>query len=730
MTEACTSEIIEQHGLSPEEYDRIVQFLGREPNLVELGLFSVMWSEHCSYKSSRFFLKNLPTRGKRVLQGPGENAGIIDIGEGLAVVFKIESHNHPSFIEPYQGAATGVGGILRDIFTMGARPIANLNSLHFGAVDHPRTPYLLERVVAGIGDYGNCIGVPTVGGEVHFDPCYNGNILVNAFCLGLVEHDKIFRAKAQGIGNPVIYVGSKTGRDGIHGATMASDAFEVGSKERRPQVQVGDPFTEKLLLEACLELMQEGKIVAIQDMGAAGLTSSSSEMASRGGVGIELDLSQVPRRETGMTPYEVLLSESQERMLLVAEKGREKEVSQVLQKWGLDVAVVGKVIERPVLRVCEGEEVVGEVPVVALTDEAPAYQRQRKAPAPRGKDIPISEIPTPKDLGRSLTQLIGSPVLASKHWVFEQYDHTVQTNTVVGPGADAAVLRLKGTKKGIALTVDSNRSYSYLDPYLGAMHIVAEGVRNLGCVGAEPIGITNCLNFGNPQRPEVMWEFEQSVLGMGEACRALGIPVVSGNVSFYNETSGKGIDPTPVIATVGLIEDLQAVPSSSFQKEGDRVAIFGRATQGFGGSEYLRLLHRQKVGKIPPMDLEEQKQLLQFCREVVRSGFAHSVHDVSKGGIAVALAECCFSNGIGVQIDRVETDLRPDLWLFGESPDIVIVSYKAGEERSLLSLAKNSKINVLASGTLGGDRYSMESWIDLPLSQLVEVWGKGFEEIF
>lgn len=727
-TGRISEEIVEQHGITPEEYRRIVEVLKREPNLTELGLFSVMWSEHCSYKSSRVFLKQLPTKGKRVLQGPGENAGVVDIGDGLAVIFKIESHNHPSFIEPYQGAATGVGGILRDIVAMGARPVANLNSLHFGAVDHPKTRYLFERVVAGIGDYGNCVGVPTVGGEVHFDPCYNGNILVNAFCLGIAKKDQIFRAQAAGVGNPVIYVGSKTGRDGIHGATMASDTFEEGEGEKRPQVQVGDPFTEKLLIEASLEVMQTGSIIAIQDMGAAGLTSSSCEMASRGGVGMELDLSKVPRRERGMTPYEVLLSESQERMLLVAKKGREGEVRETFKKWGLDVSVVGKVIEEPMLRVWDGETLVAEVPVSALTVDAPQYRRECLAPRRGPKGLRVEEVPVPDDLEACLVRLIGSPSLASKRSVYEQYDHTVRTDTVVGPGADAAVIRVKGTPKGLALTVDSHSRYCAVDPYLGAMHVVAEAARNLSCVGAEPVGLTNCLNFGNPERSDVMWQFEQTVLGMSAACRELEIPVVSGNVSFYNETAGRSINPTPVIAMVGLIENLERIPSSSFRQEGDRVALFGLPPSQGGLSDYLRTIHRIEGGEVPGLDLDFQKRLQRFAREANRLGIVQSVHDASRGGIAVALAEGCFARSIGIEIDEIAVDGRPDLWFLNDASEILIVSYRPQEERSLFTLAERSNINLLASGVLGGDRFRVKPWFDLPLARLTKSWNEGLEK--
>src|ERR1041385_1821697 len=535
---AVTAELVAAHGLTADEYLKMVKALGREPNYTELGVFSVMWSEHCSYKSSRYYLKNLPTEGRHVLQGPGENAGVVDIGGGLAVAFKMESHNHPSFIEPYQGAATGVGGILRDIFSMGARPLASLDSLRFGAIDHPRTRYLLSGVVAGIGGYGNCIGVPTLGGECYFDECYNANILVNAFTLGLVKKNRIFTGIARGTGNPVIYVGSKTGRDGIHGATMASESFSEEKEQRRPTVQVGDPFTEKLLLEACLELMETDFIIGIQDMGAAGLTSSSSEMAGRGGAGIELNLSAVPLRESGMTPYEILLSESQERMLLVARSGKEEEVQKIFERWDLDAVVIGRVTDDRMYRALyDGKEVV-RIPVGALTSEAPIYQRPAERPAAMDEvqRLDLDSVPVPADLTTALKLLLDSPNIASKEWVYRQYDHLVRSNTVVGPSADAAVIRVKGVKQGLALTVDGNGRYCFLDPYVGGILAVAEAARNLACVGARPLGLSDCLNFGSPERPEVMWQFAQVIDGMRDACVTLGVPVVSGNVSFYNET--------------------------------------------------------------------------------------------------------------------------------------------------------------------------------------------------
>ncbi|MGH7829849.1 MAG: phosphoribosylformylglycinamidine synthase subunit PurL, partial [Candidatus Binatia bacterium] len=576
-----TPGMVARYGLTEEEYEKILGILGREPNLTELGVFSAMWSEHCSYKSSKKLLKLLPTRGPAVIQGPGENAGIVDIGNGRVAVFKMESHNHPSYIEPYQGAATGVGGILRDVFTMGARPIATLNSLRFGSFDHPRTRYLLGGVVSGIGGYGNCVGVPTVGGEVSFDECYNANILVNAFALGVAKRNGIFKGQAKGIGNPVIYVGAKTGRDGIHGATMASEAFSQEAESRRPTVQVGDPFTEKLLLEACLELMRTDCLVGIQDMGAAGLTSSAAEMAGRGGVGIELDLSRVPLREQGMTPYEILLSESQERMLLVAKKGKENEVTRIFAKWDLDAVVVGKVTGDGLFRTLFRAEEVTRIPISGLTTDVPVYMRPAERPKHQEdlQKLDLESITIPTNLSATLKAILDSPNIASKEWVYRQYDYFVRSNTVVSPGADAAVIRIKGTKKGLALTVDANGRYCYLDPYAGGILAVAEAARNLACVGARPLGLTDCLNFGSPERPDVMWQFSQVIQGMRDGCLALNVPVVSGNVSFYNETDGVPIYPTPTVGMVGLLRKVESHVTPWFKAEGDLVVLLGRSRE-------------------------------------------------------------------------------------------------------------------------------------------------------
>ena len=724
-----TTALVASHGLTPEEYQKILKILGREPTYTELGVFSVMWSEHCSYKSSRHYLKLLPTEGPRVLQGPGENAGVVDIGAGLAVAFKMESHNHPSFIEPYQGAATGIGGILRDIFTMGARPIASLNSLRFGSIDHPRTPYLLSGVVAGIGGYGNCVGVPTVGGEVYFDECYNGNILVNAFTLGIMKKKRIFTGIAKGVGNPVIYVGSKTGRDGIHGATMASESFSEEKEQRRPTVQVGDPFTEKLLLEACLELMEKDCIVGIQDMGAAGLTSSSSEMAGRGGSGIELDLSRVPLRESGMTPYEILLSESQERMLLVATKGTEDEVKRIFDKWDLDAVVIGQVTEDHQFRAhFDGAEVV-RVPITALTKEAPVYQRPAARPSniDELQQLDLSAVQEPEDLAATLKLLLGSPNIALKEWVYRQYDHFVRSNTVIAPGADAAVIRVKGTQKGLALTVDGNSRYCFLDPYVGGVLTVAEAARNLACVGARPLGITDCLNFGSPENPEVMWQFAEVIRGMRDACMALKVPVVSGNVSFYNETDSKPIYPTPTVGMVGLLAKLKRVVTPWFKFPGDIVVLLGRTREELGGSEYLKLIHGLVKGTPPWIDLKLEEAVQNCCLEAIDRGILRSAHDISDGGLAVSLAECCIGGPdrpLGVRIETHEM-IRGDALLFSESPSRIVVSLEEKNLAQLQELAAELRVPMHVIGTVGGARFVIQPLLQLQVEELRSIWAHG-----
>ncbi|MBI5682210.1 MAG: phosphoribosylformylglycinamidine synthase subunit PurL [Deltaproteobacteria bacterium] len=699
-------DIIQQHGLTDDEYQRILKVLDREPNLLELGIFSVMWSEHCSYKSSKVHLKNFPITGRYVLQGPGENAGIVDIGDGLALAFKMESHNHPSYIEPYQGAATGVGGILRDIFTMGARPIAILNSLRFGSLEHPKTRHLIDGVVAGIAGYGNCVGVPTVGGEIYFHESYNGNCLVNAMTVGIMKNDRIFKGVAKGIGNPVMYVGSKTGRDGIHGATMASDVFGEGGEERRPTVQVGDPFTEKLLLEACLEIFETDYIVGIQDMGAAGLTSSSVEMASRGGTGIKIDTCLVPRREYGMTSYEVMLSESQERMLMVVRSGTEEKVKEIFHKWDLDAAVIGRVTNDGLVRVKEGDKTVAEIPVKYLTDDAPVYKRPVKRPVWQAdiQNLDLNSIPLPSDYNEVLLTLLSSPNIASRRWVYTQYDHMVRTDTVVLPGSDAAVIRIKGSKKGIAVTTDCNSRYCFLEPWTGGAIAVAEAARNLVCSGAKPIAITDCLNFGNPEKPEIMWQFEQAVLGMRDACLKLEIPVISGNVSLYNETSGNSIYPTPTVGMVGLLEDITLHVTQWFKDEADVIVLIGETMEELGGSEYLKVIHNMDKGKTPEINLDMEKNIQDACLQAINSGIIKSAHDLSEGGLAVALAECCISspaNGhIGAIVNFKSTlqtpnsELRTDSLLFGETQSRIIVTLEEKNLKEFMEIADRHKASV------------------------------------
>ena len=708
---SITPEVVADHGITPDEYQRIKNALGREPSLTELGIFSVMWSEHCSYKSSRVHLKRLPTRSKLVIQGPGENAGIIDIGDGWACAFKIESHNHPSFIEPFQGAATGVGGILRDIFTMGARPLAVMDSLRFGPIVSPkagdqstvhRNHSILEGVVSGIASYGNCFGVPNLGGETKFEPCYSQNPLVNAFALGLVRRDQIFYAKAAGEGNPVIYVGAKTGRDGIHGATMASEEFGEGSEQKRPNVQVGDPFLEKLLLEACLEAMQTGAVVGIQDMGAAGLTCSTCEMGARGGVGIEIELDRVPQRETGMNAYEIMLSESQERMLLVAESGREPEVLRVFEKWGLDAVIVGKVTNNGRLRVLEHGKLVADIPNTALTDDAPLYKRPMQpweAPVARHKPGHIF-FRGAGDFTRDLKQLLAAPNICSKRWIFEQYDSMVQSNTVEGPGADAGLMRIKppqhaqnparvpGTPSGgtiqraLAMALDGNGRWCWLDPKLGAMHAVAEAARNVSCTGATPVAATNCLNFGNPEKPQIMWQFSQVVDGLAAACAALETPITGGNVSLYNETLGEGIYPTPVVGVVGTLENVDDAMTFHFRKPKHEVLLLSGREPGdaartevwFGSSEYAKEILGEIWGAPPELDLRHEAALQKCLRELILSHAIESAHDCSDGGLAVALAESAFPAGVGAEINLNSEGSFAEALLFGEDASRIVIS--------------------------------------------------------
>jgi len=724
-------QLVKDHGLTTNEYRRIVDLLGRTPNFTELGIFSVMWSEHCSYKSSRPFLKKLPTEGPRVLQGPGENAGVIDIGDGYAVVFKIESHNHPSFIEPHQGAATGVGGIMRDVFTMGARPIALMDSLRFGELDDSRTRFLLNGVVNGISSYGNCTGVPTVGGEVYFDSCYNGNILVNAFCLGLVKSDGIFLAKAGGAGNLILYVGSKTGRDGIHGASLlASSEFDETTEDKRPTVQVGDPFTEKLLIEACLEIMEFDWVVGVQDMGAAGLTSSSFEMAHRSQAGVKMDLSKVPLREKGMTPYEILLSESQERMLFVIKPGHEDTAISILEKWGLDAAVIGKIIEEREVHInFEGKEVVN-LPTFPVVDGALDLKRDTRRPEYLDQigQLNLRELPEPERGDKAFIKLISCPNIASKEWVYEQYDHMVRLNTLVLPGSDAAVLRIKDTKKAVAISVDCNSRFCYLDPYEGAAIAVAEGCRNVVCSGAIPIGLTNCLNFGNPEKPEIMWQFEQAVQGMGDACRYFDIPVVSGNVSLYNETKGQAIFPTPTVAVVGLIEDQTKTMTQGFKKSGHCIGLIGFTMEELGGSEYLKVLFDKDEGKPPVLDRKQEKNVQNFCLMLIQKGLIQSAHDCSEGGLVIAVAESCFSSPeetFGATLE-LESTLRGDALMFSESQSRIVISFPKELQNQIKDLALSYSIDFSVIGKTGGPQFTVninsQEYIKQDIKTIKEIW--------
>jgi phosphoribosylformylglycinamidine synthase II len=775
-----TPEIAAEHGLTAEEYARVKQILGREPNLTELGIFSVMWSEHCSYKSSRVHLKRLPTRGRLVVQGPGENAGVVDIGDGLVAAFKIESHNHPSYVEPFQGATTGVGGILRDIFTMGARPIAVLDSLRFGEMT-PRkntTPEeaaknrrILDGVIRGVGGYGNCFGVPTIGGEVAFEPCYSQNPLVNALALGIARKEDLFFAKARGAGNPVIYVGAKTGRDGIHGASLlASAEFTEQSQQKRPNVQVGDPFMEKLLLEACLEAMQTGAVVAIQDMGAAGLTCSTVEMASRGGTGIEIDLAKVPQRETGMTPYEIMLSESQERMLLVAEKGREPEVLGVFKKWGLDAVVVGRVTEGGIARIKNNGSVAAEIPAHPLAEEGPVYNRPLAAPSPRvesEKDW-FRFAPEGTNLTPSFLKLLASPAIASKRWITEQYDTSVRTNTLAGPGAsDAAVVRIKdpGTnevKRALALSTDGNGRWCQLNPRLGAMHAVAEAARNVAASGARPIAATNCLNFGSPEKPEVMWQFSQAIDGIAEACTAFGTPITGGNVSFYNETLGKSIYPTPVVGVLGILDDPSRVLKNAFRKEGDLIVLLdglgatGPSEQSeespqhraisfareFSSSEYSKTVAAIVAGEPPAIDLAAEKRLIDCLVALASEGLVESAHDISDGGLAVALSESCFASSDPVDAGLKHRSLSASVELGDDRPTEFAVFGERGA-RAIVSLAPESLAAVLAiarqygvaAREIGkvtrGDAFRIEqkgrAVIGSPVASLRDAWANALE---
>ena len=750
MTTTTTAGLVEQHGLTQDEYDLIVERLGREPNLTELGIISVMWSEHCSYKSSRLHLKKLPTQGKRVLVGPGENAGIIDIGGGYAAAFKIESHNHPSFVEPFQGAATGVGGILRDIFTMGARPLAVMDSLRFGPLDDPKTGlrnrHVLRGVVGGIAHYGNCFGVPTVGGECVFEPGYGGNPLVNAFALGVFRKDSIFFGKAAGVGNPVIYVGAKTGRDGIHGASMASAEFDENSEEKRPNVQVGDPFLEKLLLEACLEAMEQGVILGIQDMGAAGLTCSTCEMGGRGGTGIEIDLRRVPQRDQGMTPYEIMLSESQERMLLVAERGKEAEVFAIFHKWGLDAVEIGSVTNDGILRVRESGSVVAEVPNDLLTNDAPLYDRPvaerpfRSAPL----DGPALQPPCGEALEEALKSLLGSADLCSKRWIYEQYDYMVRTNTTAPPGGDAAVIRVKEANLSLAMALDGNGRYCSLDPREGAKLAVAECCRNLATAGAEPAAATNCLNFGNPEKPEIMAQLVAAIEGMGEACTHFGTPITGGNVSLYNETLGQGIDPTPVIGVVGIVGNMEMPIGMHFRSPGRRLVLLGGLLPGaesgdaqlerrFGSSQYAKVVLGRIWGLPPALDMDYEKRVHETTREIVQKCKVESVHDVSDGGLAVAVAECAFGpERIGARLD-LRSEIPGHYLLFHEAASRILVSVAQDKLESVLEIARRHEIEAPVVGhTVRGNveiRLNDEQLFDAPVAELYEIWDTALDRM-
>jgi phosphoribosylformylglycinamidine synthase len=711
---SITPEIVKEHGLSDEEYGRIKRLLDRDPNLVELGIFSVMWSEHCSYKSTRVHLRKLPTKAPWVLQGPGENAGVIDIGDGDACIFKMESHNHPSFIEPYQGAATGVGGIMRDVFTMGARPIAMMNALRFGEPSHPKTRHLVSGVVSGIGGYGNCMGVPTVGGEVNFHRSYNGNILVNAMCVGLARQDKIFLSAAKGAGNPVVYIGSKTGRDGIHGATMASAEFNEDSEEKRPTVQVGDPFTEKLLLEACLELMATDAIVAIQDMGAAGLTSSSAEMADKGGSGIELDLDKVPQREANMTAYDMMLSESQERMLAVLKPGREAQAEAIFKKWELDFAVIGITTDTHRLVVKHKGEIVADMPVTALSDEAPLYER------PFEKSRPASGTPAfdkTRPVMDSLKKILGSPDMCSRRWVWEQYDNSVMSDTVQMPGGDAAVVRVHGTNKALAITTDVTPRYCAADPYEGAKQAVAEAWRNLTAVGATPLAVTDNLNFGNPQKPHIMGQIVAGVDGIGDACRALDFPIVSGNCSLYNETNGEGILPTPAIGAVGLLKDVRKMATVAFKRDVDVVMLVGETKGHLGQSIYLREIETREEGAAPPVDLDVEKKNGDFVRLLIEAGGIDTVHDLSDGGLLVALAEMAMAGNIGAKI-ALPAGSDPIPFLFGEDQGRYVVAFPSAMVPKVAETAHRHGVKAVLIGCTGGDTLLVEGIGEAPISQM------------
>ena len=719
--------LVENHGLKLDEFEKIVEGLGREPNLTELGIFSAMWNEHCSYKSSKFWLKKLPTSGERVVQGPGENAGVIDIDDGDVAVFKMESHNHPSFLEPYQGAATGVGGILRDVFTMGARPVANLNALRFGEPNHPKTKHLLSGVVSGIGGYGNCIGVPTVGGEVNFHPSYNGNILVNAMTVGIAKKDKIFYSAAAGIGNPVVYVGSKTGRDGIHGATMASAEFDEDSEDKKPTVQVGDPFTEKLLLEACLELMKEEAIIAIQDMGAAGLTSSSIEMASKGDVGLEIDLSKVPMRAQNMSAYELMLSESQERMLMVLDPSKEEMARDIFKKWDLEFEVIGKVTDTKRLILMMNGKEEASIPINILVEDAPEYQRDYIVEEPSPIKEYKSEDFDQNNILNDLNTMIMHPDLSSRKWIWEQYDHMVMADTVVRPGSDAAVVRVHGTNKGLAMSTDCSPVYCKHNPYEGGKHAVVETWRNIIASGALPIAITDCMNFGNPEKPEIMGQFVECIRGMGDACSKLNYPVVSGNVSLYNETNGEGIYPTPAIGGVGLIKDLSNVKTLSLKEDGNFLCVVGKTANHLGTSKYISIIQSKEEGGTPEINLDTELRNGNFVMDAINQKLIASAHDVGEGGILVAISEMCMSGNLGITIE-IETDF-PHGYFFAEDQSRYLLEVSPNNYDECQKLANNNDVYFEKIGIVGGDIISIKNIGDQEVSALKRSFETGIEQI-
>ncbi len=723
------AEIYEELGLTKEEYKKIVEILGREPNYVELAMYSVMWSEHCSYKSSKPELGKFPTQGPQIIQGPGENAGIIDIGDGQAIAMKIESHNHPSAIEPYQGAATGIGGILRDIFAMGARPIALLDPLRFGSLEDERTKYLFSEVVAGIAGYGNCCGVPTVAGDIYFEDSYKGNPLVNVMCVGFVETRKIMHGYARGEGNIVVLIGNKTGRDGIGGVSvLASQELEDTAHKKRPSVQVGDPFTEKLLIEVCLELIDKGLIVGLQDLGGAGLTCATCETTSRAHTGMEIDISKVLKRESGMESFETMVSESQERMLAIVTPEHERKVLNICRMWGLDAVEIGKVTDTQQLEVTDNGESVASIPARSLADDGPVYERKAEKPAylKRVQAFPRS-LTVPKDLNKALLEMMSSPNICSRQWVYEQYDHMVQTNTVIRPGGDAAVIRIKGTDKAIALTGDGNGRYCYLDPYVGAKIAVAEAARNLVCVGAKPLAVTDCLNLGNPEKPNIFWQFKEVVRGMAEACEVFDTPVVGGNVSFYNEWKKGAIYPTPVVGMLGLISNRSKITTMAYKEKGNLVAVLGETSNELGGSEYLKTIHKKVAGKVPAIDLTVEKGLQICILEAIETGLINSAHDISDGGLAVALAESVIAGGLGVVIQQPANGLKPHEWLFSESQGRAIVSLR---ERSLFliqRLARRHDVSLTVIGRVSGDALKIDDIIKLPIVEIEKSWRGALE---